>query len=99
MENTDATNSSAPSGRGILKDVRHIHEAVTLLILDISEGADTDPLNMRLRQVQELASNLSVGLIEINQGSAQHLRIVDPSICRTACEKCLLQVGENRSCS
>jgi|GEM_PF-6955744 len=96
MDTCDLPVNSTQSGRGVLKDVRHIHEAITLMILDISEGVDSQVLNSRLQQIQEMTSHLAMGLNQLHRSNPQYFRIIDPSLRRTACEKCLLQVGEQR---
>jgi hypothetical protein len=97
MDTIDSATHSTNSGRGVLKDVRHIHEAITLMILDISEGADSQTLNIRLQQIQEMTGHLATGLREMDRSQPQYFRILDPSLRKTACEKCLLQVGEDRN--
>lgn len=82
--------------RAIHRETRHIHDQAVLLVLDLNRGVDSIELQNRLDCIIGAVLQLQSELRSLEE-SGLTVRIIDHELKNRACQKCLLQSGEQRN--
>ena len=77
------------------RDAIHVHDESVLLIMDMSVGVELGRLRQRIESLMTAAQNLLEGLDQFDPEN-NLTTYSQPSLRSNACQKCLLQHGEDR---